>query len=82
MVKLAPSLNHSIRSPSSVPQACEALEDDEDDPITVDELQLLSKRGHALPVHPDVDKMLTEVDHTLSVSHSWEEKAGICLQAK
>ena len=57
-------------------------DDDDIDLVTVEELKVLVGRGQELPVNPAVDEILNELEQTLKVSQSWEEKASICLQAK
>ena len=63
-------------------QVSEALAKDDTDLISIEDLETLTRRGHALSLHPDVDKVLAEIDHTLKIGQSWEEKASICLQAR
>ena len=63
-------------------QVSEALAKDDNDLISIEDLETLTRRGHALSLHPDVDKVLAEIDHTLKIGQSWEEKASICLQAR
>lgn len=72
----------SSKVSQQIKKASEEDEEDDVDLVTVEELKVLVDRGQELPVNPTVDEILHELEQTLKVSQSWEEKASICLQAK
>ncbi|XP_067935364.1 lysine-specific demethylase 5A-like [Watersipora subatra] len=74
-------LNRAIEQGKWLKEVSDVLEREEDELATVEELESLVTRGNAFSPHPEIEKVLTEMNQILTVGQSWEDKATVCLQA-